>query len=96
MDTVDSLPELYPYRDEGCALSPSCLHCPFPSCLDERPRGRQGWLKEQRSQEIARLHSQGKSTRDLARIFGISQRTIQRALAATPSRHCEEAVAHAL
>ena len=77
---LDSLPELCHYRDEGCALYPSCLHCPFPRCLDDEPRGRQRWGLDQRRNELARLQSEGKTTRQMAAIMGVSQRTIQRML----------------
>lgn len=77
---LDSLPELWHYRDEGCALYPSCLHCPFPSCLDDEPRGRQRWGLDQRRKEMVRLQSEGKTTRQMAAIMGVSQRTVQRAL----------------
>jgi transposase-like protein len=77
---LDSLPELWHYRDEGCALYPSCLHCPFPRCLDDEPRGRQRHGLDQRRQETVRLQSEGKTTRQMAAILGVSQRTIQRML----------------
>ena len=77
----DLLPEEFPYEDKGCELFPSCLACPFPHCIDEEPRGRQRRLKEERRHAILRLHRSGKSTGELAQIFGVSQRTIQRALA---------------
>ena len=76
----NGLPEYCRCRDEGCELSPSCLACPFPSCLYEHPGGRQCWFKEGRNQEIAWLYHRGKSGKELAQIFGVSQRTVQRAL----------------
>ena len=30
--TMDMLPEHFPYRDDGCDVSPSCLRCPLPRC----------------------------------------------------------------
>ena len=27
---IDALPEHYPYRDNGCNVSASCLNCPLP------------------------------------------------------------------
>jgi hypothetical protein len=77
----DLPPEYCHYRDEGCDLAKSCLNCPFPQCVYELPRGRQRWLKKQRNQEIARLfRSGGKGVKELALMFGVSSRTIQRAL----------------
>ncbi|MFC1893128.1 hypothetical protein ACFLYR_03715 [Chloroflexota bacterium] len=37
---LDLLPEYSRYRDEGCELAASCLHCPFPGCIYEQSRGR--------------------------------------------------------
>ncbi len=78
---TDLPPEYCHYRDEGCELADSCLNCPFPQCIYDRPRGRQQWLKKLRDKEITRLFSNGgKGLKELALIFGVSQRTIQRAL----------------
>lgn len=78
---ADLPPEFCHYRDEGCELADSCLNCPFPQCLYEQPRGKQRWLKKARDREIVRLfQSKGKSVKELAQVFGVSERTIQRAL----------------
>ena len=77
----DLPPEYCHYRDEGCEYAVSCLDCPFPHCLYDEPRGKQRWLKRLRNQEIARLYGSGKwKMKDVASLFGISQRTVQRAL----------------
>lgn len=77
----DLLPEYCQYKDEGCDLADSCLNCPFPQCIYEQPRGRQRWLKKLRDKEIVRLFTgEGKGVRELASMFGVSARTIQRAL----------------
>jgi len=77
----DSLPEYCKYKDEGCDLAGSCLNCPFPKCIYEQPRGRQRWRKKLRDQEIARLFTGGeRGVKELALMFGVSQRTVQRAL----------------
>lgn len=78
---LDLPPEYCHYRDEGCELANSCLNCPLQQCIYDRPGGKQRWLKGQRDKEIVRLFSSdGKEIRELAVIFGISQRTVQRAL----------------
>ena len=85
----DLLPEYCHYRDEGCELSHSCLSCPFPQCIYEQPGGRQHWLKKLRDREIVRLFcAESKAIKELALMFGLSQRTIQRALknSTLPSR----------
>jgi hypothetical protein len=80
----DLPPEYCHYRDEGCEFADSCLNCPFPKCLYDEPRGKQHWLKELRNKEITRLFSSGGwGMQELALLFGLSQRTIQRALKST-------------
>jgi len=79
-DSRDLPPEYCHYRDEGCEYAESCLECPFPQCLYDEPRGRQRWLKELRNREIGRLFKGGWTVKELAGLFGVSQRTIQRAL----------------
>ena len=74
-------PEFCHYRDDGCEFASSCLNCPFSQCLYEQPRGRQRWLKRLRAEEVVRLFTtEGKGVKELATMFGVSQRTIQRTL----------------
>jgi hypothetical protein len=78
---LDLPPEYCHYQDEGCELAESCLNCPFPECIYDEPGGKQRLLKEQRNAEIARLFGTGKkSVKELAQMFNLSVRTIQRAL----------------
>ena len=78
---LDLPPEYCRYRDEGCELADSCLNCPFPECVYDRPGGKQRWLKKQRDKEVVRLFStEGKGIKELVLMFGVSQRTVQRAL----------------
>ncbi len=85
---ADLPPEFCHYHDEGCELATahlgyqsSCLECPFPQCIYDERGGRQRRAKRLRDQEIARLfHTEGKGLKELAGTFGVSQRTIQRAL----------------
>jgi hypothetical protein len=79
-DERDLPPEFCRYRDEGCEYARSCLACPFPQCLYDEPRGRQRWLKDRRNREIKKLFTGGWKISELAPLFGVSQRTIQRAL----------------
>jgi hypothetical protein len=76
----DLPPEYCRYRDEGCEYAESCLACPFEQCLYDEPRGRQRWLKARRNKEINRLFTGGWEMKELALLFGVSLRTIQRAL----------------
>ena len=78
---LDLPPEYYRYRDEGCDLADSCLNCPFTRCIYDEPGGKQRWLKRLRAREMARLFTtEGKGIKELAQMFGVSQRTVQRAL----------------
>ncbi len=84
----DLPPEYCHYKDEGCDLATarlghqsSCLECPFERCIYEQPRGRQRYLKTRRDSEIAKIfNKEGKKIKEIARIFGLSERTIQRAI----------------
>jgi hypothetical protein len=77
----DLPPEYCHYRDEGCEFADSCLSCPLPKCIYDQPGGRQRWLKRQRNREIVKLfRTGGKGVKELALMFGVSQRTVQRTL----------------
>ena len=77
-DKPDVLPEYCQYKDEGCDLADSCLECPFPQCVYEQPGGKQHWLKKLRDREIAGLFTgESKGIKELASMFGVSQRTVQ-------------------
>ena len=88
IEELDLPPEYCHYCDDGCVAADqffghksSCLDCPFPKCIYDEPRGQQRWLKRQRDRKIVRQFIQeGKEVGELARIFGLSPRTIQRAL----------------
>jgi DNA-binding transcriptional ArsR family regulator len=78
----DVLPEGFPYEDKGCELFPSCLNCPFPDCLKEEPWGKERFLKRRRARRMLELKQEGKSVREIAHIFEVSPRTVQRWLKA--------------
>jgi hypothetical protein len=82
-DTVelDLPPEYCHYQDNGCEFADSCLDCPFPECVYAQPGGKQRWLKNLRDEAVLRLFTtQGKKVKELALMFGVSRRTIQRIL----------------
>jgi len=80
-DDIDLLPEYCRYRDEGCELAASCLNCPFSQCVYDQPGGRQGMVKKIRDRLMLNLFSgEGETVKELARLFGVSERTVQRAL----------------
>ncbi len=78
---LDLPPEYCHYQDEGCEFANSCLDCPFATCIYDAPGGRQCHVKRLRDKEIVNLFTaKGKEVKELASIFSISQRTVQRAL----------------
>ena len=77
----DLLPEQIRYKDEGCDLANSCLSCPYEECIYDKPGGKRHRKKKERSAEIIRLYNEeGKAIKELAAIYGVSKRTVQRAL----------------
>lgn len=91
---LDLPPEYCHYPDNGCELGESCLNCLLPICIYDEPGGKQRWLKGQRDGELVRLfQKEDKGVKELAAMFGISQRTVQRALKnslSTPHPYQEE------
>jgi hypothetical protein len=78
---LDLPPEYCRYRDEGCELAGACLDCPFEECVYDEPGGKPRLVKNLRNKEMARLFTcEGKKVKELAEIYGVSQRTVQRAL----------------
>jgi AraC-like DNA-binding protein len=78
---LDLPPEYCHYQDNGCEFADSCLDCPFPDCLYDQPGGKQRWLKNLRDEAVLRLfNDQAKTVKELAGMFGVSRRTIQRIL----------------
>jgi DNA-binding transcriptional ArsR family regulator len=85
----DLLPEEFPYEDKGCELFPSCLNCPFPDCIKGEPWGKERFLKGRRARRMLELKQGGKSVREIARIFEVSPRTVQRWLKAVADQESE-------
>jgi AraC-like DNA-binding protein len=53
----------------------------LPICVYDEPGGKQRLLKRRRAAEMARLFTmESKTVKELAQIFGVSKRTVQRAL----------------
>ena len=77
----DLPPEYCHYDDNGCEFSSSCLNCPLLQCIYDEPRGHQRQVKRQRDRKIVRMFTkEGKGVQELATCFGVSPRTVQRAL----------------
>lgn len=83
MSGWDALPEHTLYRDDGCEVSPSCLRCPLPRCKYDEPGGLRALRVRLRDGEIVRLRRRGWDVVALADHFGISPRSVYRALRGT-------------
>ena len=77
----DALPEYVAYADTGCDLYPSCLRCPLPQCRYEVSGGATAMLRLGRDASIvSAAKRRGATVDELARMFGLSRRTIFRVL----------------
>lgn len=76
----DFVPERCRYRDEGCDLFPSCLHCPLARCRYDLAGRHTG--KALRDRDMRHLYAAGMGATELAHHFKVSTRTVYRALAA--------------
>ena len=76
----DIIPDDSNWKDTGCELYQSCLNCPREHCIEDEPRGRQKVRLSKRTVKMIVLKEQGKSAREIAGIFEVSIRTVQRAL----------------
>jgi len=79
---VDRVPELMHYADDGCGVSPHCIISPLPQCKYDDP----AWYRHFRRQELDISIATARRTSPLhvvAMQFGLSTRTINRALART-------------
>ena len=77
----DSLPEHTPYQDTGCEVHHSCLTCPLVRCRYDEPGGARKVAADQRDRSIVLMQRRGENVDGIARRFGVSRRTVFRALA---------------
>ena len=83
---ANALPEHVAYRDRGCDIFPSCLHCPLPRCRYDEPGGVRALLNRERDREIRRLRLDHELPVDeIAMRFRVSRRTVFRALQHGPN-----------
>lgn len=76
----DLIPEDINWKDTGCEVHSSCLKCPREKCIEEESRGRQKLRMNARSRQMALLRRQGKNVTEIARLYSVSERTVQRSL----------------
>jgi transposase-like protein len=77
----DALPENTRYTDTGCDVHPSCLTCPLVRCRYDEPGGARRVFSEGRDRSIVALRRSGRDVEEIASRFGVSRRTVFRALA---------------
>jgi hypothetical protein len=79
----DALPEHTQYADTGCEVHHSCLSCPLVRCRYDEPGGTRLLLRRGRDVQMAALQRRGESVNEIASRYGVSRRTVFRALART-------------
>ena len=77
---ADPKPEYFQYKDEGCAYARACLACPYERCLYDGRLGKHRAMRQFRTREIKRLFKSGRNVKELVDIFGVSDRTVYRAI----------------
>jgi hypothetical protein len=81
----DALPEHTDYADTGCEIAPSCLNCPLPKCRYDMPGGLAAMLRSTRDVAIAdAVRRRQLPIDDVAAMFGLSRRSVFRALRRVP------------
>ena len=76
----DPKPEYFQYKDEGWTYARACLACPYDRCLYDGRQGKHRAMYQFRSREIKRLFKSGRNVHELVEIFGVSVRTVYRAI----------------
>lgn len=66
------------WPDEGCDLAPKCLACPFEKCRYDYGEGGTSLTADLRKEQVAALEGTGKSAREIAKLTGVSIRTVFR------------------
>lgn len=70
------------YADEVLGHKSLCLKCPFTDCILDMPQGiKNSIMKAMRNQEILNLVNKGINSKNIAKDFGITARTVQRIVA---------------
>jgi hypothetical protein len=92
------LPGYLPPARDGCSVSPSCLVCPLPECIYAvvRPANeRRVEASQAKYRTILQALAEGKTRAEAARLAGVSQSTVRRAVAFARQQRREGGHAHA-
>ena len=78
---VDAFPSYFPYHDDGCDISASCLGCPLTMCKYDNPNQFKHERRLQRDKLVLEtcLH-ENVTMLELSRRFKVSERTVSRIL----------------
>ena len=76
----DALPENVLYEDTGCEVNVSCLTCPLPQCRYDDPAWYLRYRRANRDRRIYAECARGLTVFEAAAVFGVSPRTVHRAL----------------
>ncbi len=77
---IDAYPEGMTFVDPGCPeVAPHCTECWLPVCRYEVKGGLRALLNRQRDEVIREARAGGGKVAEIAKIMGISERTVCRA-----------------
>lgn len=92
----DPLPEHTVYRDEGCHIAPSCLHCPLERCVFDRPAHADAAVRRGRNRRLRTLARRGWPVARLAHQFHLSPAHVRRILRPERTDRSQNGCAHEL
>lgn len=76
----DALPEAMSYPDDGCAVNPTCLHCPLAKCVYDLPSGMTSIIRLRQQMQALAMRGKGATIEQVANALGLSKRTVFRYL----------------
>jgi hypothetical protein len=69
------------YPDTGCPeVAPSCLKCPLPECRHDNQQAYLSWVFDTHRDNIRADYHGGAKAYDIASKYGVSLRTVRRAV----------------
>jgi hypothetical protein len=75
------------FHDNGCRVAPHCLTCPRATCIyDDPPHAHANDAARERMEEMAHLRRIGVPYLKIQLAYGVSERTVHRAVARAVAR----------